>query len=284
MTFELLKPDSLSEAVELVARQRDRARILGGGTDLIVQIKKGAVEPEILISLEKVAELNFISREENGLNIGTMVTAASIQKAELIQTSAPVLAQAAATLGNPLIRRTATIGGNLCNASPSADFAPALLVLDARVRIVNAHGNRVVNLEDFFVGPRHTILSAEDILARIMVPPMPPHSRAVYLKSTRSCGADLAQVGVAVMVTTDGPVIRDIRIALGAVAPTPIRARKIEEVLTGRRWNDEMLEDVCEMVCDEASCISDVRCSASHRDKLINVLTGRAVYQAAQPA
>lgn len=282
MTFELLKPCSLSEAVALCTQHRGRARILGGGTDLIVQIKKGALEPEILIGLEKVAALDFISHEENGLNIGAMTTATTIAKAELIRVNTPVLAEAASTLGNPLIRRTATIGGNLCNASPSADFAPALLVLEAQVKIVNAQGDRFMDLEDFFVGPRQTVLSAGDILARIIIPPMPPCSRAVYLKSTRTCGADLSQVGVAVMAVMAGPVIRDIRVALGAVAPTPIRARRIEAALTGQQWTNELIDDVCEMACDETSCISDVRCSASDRNKLTNVLAGRAVRQAVQ--
>jgi carbon-monoxide dehydrogenase medium subunit len=282
MTFKLMTPRSLGEVLVLYAQYRERARILGGGTDLVVQIKKGAVDPEILISLEKVAELNFISREENGLNIGAMTSAASIQKAELIRVNAPVLAEAASTLGNPLIRRTATVGGNLCNASPSADLAPALLALGAKVKIVNARGERVVDLEDFFLGPRKTVLEPGDIMTRIIVPAMPPHSRAVYLKSTRTRGADLAQVGVAVMAVMDGPVIRDIRVALGAVAPTPIRARRTEAGLTGRQWSDGLIDDVCEMVCDEASCISDVRCSAGHRNKLINVLAGRAVHQAVQ--
>jgi aerobic carbon-monoxide dehydrogenase medium subunit len=278
---EILAPTSLHEALALASRHGEKAKIMGGGTDLIVQIKKNAVDPGMVISLENVAEIDFISHEESGLHIGAMTAVSTIEKAPMVRNRCSMLSEAAAQLANPLIRRKATIGGNLCNASPAADLAPALLALGARLKIQNAAGERVVEIEDFFVGPGKTVLKPDEILTRIIIPDPAPHAKGVYLKNKRSGGADLSIVGVAVLTTMHENTIQDIRIGLGAVAPTPIRARETENRLRGRVPSEGILEEVCLKTSAEACCISDVRCTADYRNKIIAVYLKRAILQTA---
>jgi CO/xanthine dehydrogenase FAD-binding subunit len=278
---EILSPSSLQEALSLCAKHKEKARVLGGGTDLVVQIKKNAIDPDVLISLENVPELNFISHEENGLNIGAMTTVSAIERSPMVKSRFPILSSAASMLATPLIRKKATIGGNLCNASPSADLVPALLVLGASLKIRSAGGERVVRIEEFFRGPRQTVLTPGELLTRIVIPAPAPRTNGAYLKTRRTEGADLALVGVAVMTTMAKGKIEEIKIGLGAVAPTPIRARQTENRLRGRAPDERVLEEICLGATSEACCISDVRCTAGYRDKLIGVLVKRAILQSA---
>jgi len=285
MTLNRLTPFSMDEALALCSKHREKAKIIGGGTDLMVQIKKNTLPAEVLIGLENIRGLRVISYDQSsGLSIGAMTSVEAIEKSALVMKEAAVLAAAAGTLGNPLIRKTATIGGNLCNASPSADLAPACLVLGAKLKIAGPEGEKVVDIDDFFTGPGETILAPDEILTQIIIPPLPAQARGVYLKSTRSKGADLAQVGVAVMVAPAGGLIEDIKIALGAVAPRPIRAKRAEEALRGKEWDDRTIEEACRLASLEASCISDARASAAYREKLIPVMLERAVKQAVAAA
>ena len=281
---EILSPSSLQEALSLCAKYKEKAQVLAGGTDLVVQIKKNAVDPDILIGLEDVPELNFISLEENGLNIGAMTTVSAIEQSEVIRSRFPILSSAASMLATPLVRKKATIGGNLCNASPSADLVPALLVLGASLKIRSAAGERIVKVEEFFKGPRQTVLAPGELLTRIVIPAPAGNTKGVYLKTRRTEGADLALVGVAVMTTMDQGKIGEIKIGLGAVAPTPIRARETEKRLRGRAVDERSLDEICINATSEACCISDVRCTAGYRDRLIGVLLKRAILQSAGAA
>jgi aerobic carbon-monoxide dehydrogenase medium subunit len=278
---EILSPSSLQEALSLCAKYKEKAKVMAGGTDLVVQIKKNAVDPDILIGLEKVPELNFIGLDENQLNIGAMTTVSAIEQSPMVKSRFPILSSAASMLATPLIRKKATIGGNLCNGSPSADLVPALLVLGAGLKIRNAGGERVVRIDDFFKGPRQTVLNPGELLTRIVIPAPAPNATGVYLKTRRTEGADLALVGVAVMTTMAKGKIEEIKIGLGAVAPTPIRARETEELLRGRAPDEGILEEICLRATGEACCISDVRCTAGYRDKLIGILIKRAILQSA---
>ena len=210
-----------------------------------------------------------------------MTPVSVIEHSQIIKTRYPILAEAAAKLANPTIRRKATIGGNLCNASPSADMVPALLALGAKVKIVGADGERVLELDEFFLGPKKSALAPGEILARIIIPRAAEAGRGVYLKSTRSGGADLAVVGVAVVTVMDGQTVKDIKIGLGAVAPTPIRAKLTEGQLKGKVLNESLLDEICLNTSSEACCISDVRCTAEYRDRLIGILVKRAIRQTA---
>jgi carbon-monoxide dehydrogenase medium subunit len=197
-------------------------------------MKRGDDVPDYLINMEGLEDLEYIRHDDKaGLRIGARTPIYAVVESSLIRDRFEIIANAARTLGTPTIRRQATIGGNLCNAAPSADMAPALIVLGAQLKTEGGDGQKVMAIEDFFTGPGETNLKRNEILTEIQVPDPIPNSKMVYLKQTRTRGADLALVGVAVMAVVDSNVIQDVKIALGAVAPTPIRAKKAEAILKG---------------------------------------------------
>jgi carbon-monoxide dehydrogenase medium subunit len=273
-------PQSLKEAISLLVEHGDKAEVIAGGTDLLVRMKKGDDLPDFFISLEGIRELDYTRHtQEDGLRIGALTPIHSIINASVIKDRFGVLADAAAKLGTPTLRRQATIGGNLCNAAPSADMAPALMVLGAQVKIQGRNRQKTMPIEEFFAGPGQTRLGSKEILLEIHVPNPLPHSEAIYLKQTRSQGADLAIVGVAASAIMDGEIIKDVKIALGAVAPTPIRAKKAEEILKGKKPDDKILEACGAAASLESRPIDDVRSSADYRKKLVKVLVKRAIKQ-----
>jgi len=282
---KVLTARSVKEAVSFLSEYGEKARFISGATDLSMQLKRGEAAPECLIRLGEVRELDFITHDESGgLRVGALTTVGEVANSPLIRSKFSILAQAAGMLGTPAVRNQATLGGNLCNAAPSADTAPPLLVLGAAVKIVGKGGEKIVPLEDFFVGPGQTILGRDRLLTEIRVPNIPAHSGGAYLKQKRRQGADLAVVGVAALVVMRGEVLEDVKIALGAVAPTPIRARKAEEILKGRKPDPDLLEKSGQTAAGEASPIDDIRGSADYRRELLAVLTKRAVAQAIQQA
>ncbi len=278
--LEHFAPRSLKEAISLLREHGDKAEVIAGGTDLLVRMKKGDALPDFFISIEGIQELDYIKDDiKDGLRIGARTAIRSIANSTLIRERCNIIADAAGMLGTPTIRNQATIGGNLCNAAPSADMAPALMVLGAQLKFRGGDGHRVMPVEGFFTGPGQARLGGNEILTEIQVPNRPSGYRAIYLKQTRSRGADLAIVGVAALVIMDGEIIKDVKIALGAVAPTPIRAKEAEEILKGKKPDDKILEACGEAASLESSPIDDVRSSAAYRKKLVKVLVKRAIKQ-----
>lgn len=278
-------PKSIKEAISLFSELGGKAKVISGGTDLLMQMKQRELLPECMISLGDIPDLDYIQYDEiRGLKIGALTHVVNIENSPLIRSKFRILAQGASLLGTPAIRNQATIGGNLCNAAPSADMAPPLLVLGAMVKIEGAAGEKIVPLENFFTGPGQTILGNNHLLTEIQVPNLLPRSGGVYLKQTRSQGADLALVGVAALVVMEGKILRDVKIALGAVAPTPIRAKRAEEILKGNELNNILLEASSQAAVNETEPIDDVRSSADYRRKLVALLTKRAVTQAVEQA
>jgi len=281
--IEYFAPESIQEAILLLSKYAERAKIIAGGTDLLVQMRKEATLPDFLINIGGICNLDYINYDEtNGLMIGALTTISSLESSTLIQRKFSILARTASKLGTPVIRNRATIGGNICNAAPSADISPALIVLDAKVRIVGADGEKTVSIEDLFTGPGQTIIKPDQMLTEIQIPDLPPQSGGVYIKQTRRQGVDLAVAGVAALVTMEGNILRDVKIALGAVAPTPIRAKSAEGILEGKRLDDRLLEEADQAASHESSPIDDVRSSADYRRKLVTALVKRAVRQAVQ--
>jgi carbon-monoxide dehydrogenase medium subunit len=273
-------PKSVKEAISLLSDHGEKAEVIAGGTDLLVRMKRGDAFPDYLINIEGLKELEYIRYDEKkGLRIGARTPIHDIVESPLLEDKFDIIAQAARTLGTPTIRRQATIGGNLCNAAPSADMAPALIVLGAQLKIEGSEGQKVMAVEDFFIGPGETKLKRNEILTEIQVLDPIPGSRAVYLKQTQTQGAGLALVGVAAMIVMENDVITDVKISLGAVAPTPIRAKKTEATLKGKKQDDSLLETCAEAALQESSPIDDVRSSADYRKKLIKVLVKRALEQ-----
>ena len=274
--FDYLAPRSLAEALELLS-DRPEAIPLAGGTDLLVQVKEGSRPLETLLSLKRVAELQQYLHN-GALTFGSTVTVGRIAADPQIQQAYAALAMGAGLIGSVQIRNVATVGGNLCNAAPSADTAPPLLVLGAQAVIASAQGERAIPLEEFFRGPGRTALQAGELLKAIIVPQPTKGSGSFYLRHTPRARMDLAVVGVAAAVTleTNGTIV-DARLALGAVAPMPLRARQAEALLTGQILTDELWREVGATAAQEAEPIDDQRASAEYRRHLVDVLTRRAL-------
>ena len=282
MRFQYLEPTEIDEAVSLLVKHSVNARLLAGGTDLIVQMRRKSVRPEFVIDMKRISGLDNISQKEgNGIRIGALTKIRGIVTSPIIREGYPVVSQAAAKLGCVAIRNVATIGGNICNASPSADMLPALIGLSAVVRIVGPSGERSLRLEEFFMGPGITVLEQGEILTEIYVPEMQPRTGTVYIKHRIRKALDLAVVGVAAVIplSPDGSV-RDPRITLGAVGPTPLRARGAEAVLADKIPDRAMIDQCAETATKEISPITDARASAEYRKKMVRVFTRHAVEQA----
>ncbi len=280
-TMNYLKPATLKEVCTLLSSYKGRAKLMGGGTDLKVLIRNGETAPEYLVDLTGIAELSFITGDADGVKIGALTTMKQIEHSPLMQEKFPILSQSAGQMGSPQVRNTATIAGNLCHAAPSADMAPALLALEAAVKVCDRGGERIVPLEKFFIGPGKTVLRDDEILCEIQVPPLPASSRGVYLKISARAALAIAMAGVAVVVTTENGTgrIAAARIAMGAVAPTPMRAYKAESILAGREPDTGLFEEAAQAAAEEARPISDIRCSADYRRRMVAVLVKRALEQ-----
>jgi len=280
MRFNYLEPATIKEAVSLLSKYDGKARAIAGGTDLLVQIRGKTIKPEYVVDIGYIPGLDYINYDEKqGLSIGALATIRAIEKSDKLCRIYPVISQAAGLLGSVAIRNVATIGGNLCNAAPSADTAPPLIGLSARARIIGPGGERLVSLEDFFTGPGETVLKAGELLLEIRVPVPLPGTKGVYLKHGRSA-VDLATVGVAVVMALEsGGVCRDVKIVLGAVAPTPMRAKKAEGVLRGKKVEPALVEEAAQVASGEAQPITDVRASAEYRREMVKVFTRRAIGQ-----
>jgi carbon-monoxide dehydrogenase medium subunit len=278
-------PKSMEEAISLLSQYGDKARVISGGTDLVVQMKRTGLVPDCLINISGIPDLDYVRYDlTNGLRIGALTSIGQVANSPLLREKFSVLAQGAGLLGTPAIKNQGTIGGNLCNAAPSADIAPPLIVLGAVAKFAGPDGEKIVPVEDFFTGPGVTIMKQNELLLEIQIPNPRPYSGGAYLKQTRGRAADLAVVGVAVLVVMDKESIGDVRIALGAVAPTPIRAKKAEVILKGMKLDDKLLDESSQAASYESKPIDDVRSSADYRKRLVAVLTKRAVLQAVQQA
>ena len=286
--FDYFEPTTLSEASSLLTYYGKDAKILAGGTDLLVRMKRQVLTPRYLINLKRISGLDTITVSDGALRIGALATIRAVHTSSVVREHWGVVAEAAQKMASMQVRNLATIGGNLCNAAPSADMAPALIGLGASVRIVGPSGERTVGLEEFFVGPGATVLGEGEILTELIVSRPRPKTGAVYIKYAIRKAMDIALVGVAVVTTLDASSKRldDVRVVLGAVAPTPLRARRTEEVLRGRAvpLEDVALGEAAEIAMEEAKPISDVRASEYYRRKLVGVLVRRATSQALERA
>ncbi len=279
--FEYYEPESLSEAVSLLGRFNGQASVLAGGTDLLIEIKEQIRFPDYVIDIKKIPGLDHLTYEDRvGLRIGALVTARAVETFPVVTEKYAGLAQAVIELGSIQVRNRATVVGNLCRASPSADTPPPLIADGAMVTIFGPEGERELPLEDFFTGPGQTVLANDEILKEVAVPSPPPRAGKVYIKHGRRKAMELATVGVAVTMTLKGDVCDQIQIVLGAVAPTPIRARSAEDTLVGTLINENAIEAAADAAMEESRPISDVRSSAEYRREMVRVLTGRAVGEA----
>lgn len=279
--FEYIAPKTMEEALSLLSRYKGRARVIAGGTDLVPKLRRREIKaPDYIIDLKGIPNLDYIKYDEgSGLRLGALATIHAVETSPVVRERFAVLLQAAESMASPQVRNRGTIAGNICNGVPSADTAPALLTLEARLRLISPKGERTVGIEDFFTGPNQTVLGDEEVLQEIQVPDLPPSGKGSYLKLTPRRAMDLAIVGVAVVVMADDGVCKDIRIALGAVAPAPFRARKAEDIIRGKGFSAEAIEKAAEVAASEAKPIDDHRASAEYRREMVKVLTKRAIKQ-----
>jgi len=291
--FTYFAPTTLDEALALLAEHGREARVLAGGTDLLLRLKTGQWRPRYIVNIKRVPGLDEISFDPaSGLRLGTLVTAASLARSEVVQAHYPALAQGAGVMASAQIRNLATVGGNLCNGAPSADLAPPLIALGGLAVVLGPDGQRQVPLDEFFLGPGQTALEPGELLVGVTVPLPQPGSGAVYLKHSPRRAMDIAVVGVAVAMTKSqkshpapagspdpAAVCEDVRIVLGAVAPTPLRARRAEELLRGQEITGERVAEAARTTAQEARPIDDVRGSAWYRRRMVEVLTRRGLTQ-----
>ena len=283
--LEIYQPTSLREASRLLKDKGAGGRFLAGGTDLVIAIKEKGLIPKYVVDLKRVPGLSGIRENNDGsITIGALTTMRDIEIDSLLNKKYPFLCQSAAEVGSIQIRNRATVGGNMANATPSADVAPSLIALNATAKIVDVGGERMAALEEFFRGPGQTIMRPDEILTEIIIPKTNPQLLGEYIKFSPRDMMDLAYVGVAVAyVIAAAKRCSNVRIVLGAVAPTPIRARDAEALLEGQPLTEELAAKVAAIAAQESKPISDVRSSAEYRRAMVEAMTKRALLNAAVP-
>ena len=318
--FEYVEPKTIEEACSLLSTYREQAKVLAGGTDLLVMMKQKVVTPGYLLNIKRVPGLDDITDDKDGLRIGTLTTLSNIESSSKIRQRFPMLSHAAGRVAARQIQMTATIGGNLCLDSKcwyynqsqnwrrsreacikrggdichvvkggkrcyavlSGDTIPALLALGAKVKIVNAGGGRLVSVEDFFTGVGETpnVLKPEEMVTEIQVPNLPPKARGSFMKQSLRGAVDFAVADVAAVITMEDSLCKEARIVIGSVGPAVVRAREAEEILKGKKMTDEVLDEAGKAAVKGVHLVSGAQSSVYYRRKIIHALTKRAIKQA----
>jgi carbon-monoxide dehydrogenase medium subunit len=269
--FDYLKPKSLSEALTVLAQSKNAA-ILAGGTDLIDLIKENVVEPDVVVDIKGLDALNHIKFENDILLIGAGVTFANLIESDIIQNKFPVIVELAKTVASVGIRNRATVVGNICSAVPCMDSGPLLCAYDATIRVAGSKGKRNISTSEWFVGPRKTSLQKGEIVTGVSLP-LPAKHAGCWVKLGRYTGEDLAQVNLLILALGDST----FRVSFGAVAPIPVRAKKIEQLLNGQSITPSMIEKAKQLIEEEIKPITDVRASKEYRMHMAKVMFERGL-------
>jgi CO/xanthine dehydrogenase FAD-binding subunit len=280
-------PNTVDEAVKLLAEHGEQARALCGGTDLIIQLRAGVRRPEYIVDIKNIREMRRIEFSmQHGLRLGAAVSCVEIYENGDMHKYYPGLTEAAHLIGSLQIQSRASVGGNLCNGSPAADTTPALIALAAKCRVVGPSGERMVPVEDFCVAPGRTVLKPSELLVEFQIASPARNSSDAYLRFIPRNEMDIAVVGVGASVTLDlnDDRISDARIGLAAVGPTPIFAREASQALVGKRINDDEIERAAQLAIAAASPIDDMRGTAEFRRHVTGVLTRRVLAKALERA
>ncbi len=270
--FNYFKPETVEEALTLLSNYENPA-ILAGGTDLVVNLKEEVETPKVVIDIKGLQELEKIEFKNNNLFIGALVTFSELVESELINEKFPLIMESSKTVGSVGIRNRATFVGNICSAVPSMDGGPPLCVYDAEVIVRSLNGERKIPISDWFQAPRETAINRGEFVTHISIPyPGKKHS-GCFVKLGRYSGEDLAQASVAVIAFSDN----NYRVAFGAVAPVPVRARRIEDLLNGKVLNDSLVEKAINIIPEEISPITDIRASKEYRMHMCKVMFERGI-------
>ena len=276
-TFEYIKPRSLDGAIDALNKY-ENAFLLAGGTDLLVGMKYDSIKPKCIIDIKEISRMNTFEFSD-GWRFGALTTVRDIEVSDRLRQTMPFLSQAAKALGSIQIRNRATIGGNLCNASPCANFGEMFLAMDAMLRIISKDGERQMALQDFFTGPNQTVLKKDEVLTEIMVPEDAGRAEGIFLKHSAGKSNDLGLVNIAVILHREPgkDLCKKIAIAMGAVAPTPMRAKQAEAILTNNKLTPDLISRAAEKASDEAAPISDFRASADYRRSLVRAMVSKGI-------
>jgi carbon-monoxide dehydrogenase medium subunit len=278
--MDYFEPKTVGEAVSLLAKYGAEAKVIAGGTDMLVDMKYKE-EPGCLINIKKLPRLSSIQENGGSLRIGALTTIRDLETSAVVREKLPVLWESAHQFASLQIRNTATIGGNICRASPSGETLAPLLVLEAAGKCAFTDGEKTQPFTSFFQGPGKSVLGSTGLLTEIDVPYPAAGSKGVYLKHAVRGAMDIAMVGVAILVTPDGAKnsVQDVRIGLGAVAPTPVRASKTEALLRGKPLTAALIREAAAMAATESNPIDDQRSSAENRRWIVEALTRRGLAQ-----
>ena len=271
--FEYYKPKDFGELSELLIQYKTKAKILSGGTDLVVRIKDGFEFPEIVIDIKSISELKELKFDGKDLFIGATVTFNELIESDVVKEKFPLLWEAAKSVASTGIRNRATLAGNICSAVPSLDSGPALLVYEAEVILKSNNGERKVNINDFFLGPRKTVLKEDEFVYGVNVPLPQKKNGGSYVKLGRYNGEDLAQVGIGILILEGN----EYRIAHCAVGPVAARAKKIEQLLNGKPLDDSLIEEAKKLIEQEISPITDIRATKEYRIHMAKVMFERGL-------
>jgi CO/xanthine dehydrogenase FAD-binding subunit len=274
--FEYLAPETLAEALDLLTENKNKkARILAGGTDLIVKMKTTPLKVSYLINIKGIPELNFINAE-NGLKIGAIVPLSRLEKLEEVKTRYIALWEGIKSMATIAVKNMGTIAGNICNASPAADTVPPLIAYGAELKLMNKKEERVVLVEDFIIGVGETILAEDELVSQIYLPPISENSGAAFSKKSR-VKADIAKINLAVYLRREGKLCKDCRIVLGSVAVKAIRAKSAEHLLIGALMKENLIDQVALKAAEEIEPIDDIRSTAEYRTDLARVMVAEAI-------
>jgi carbon-monoxide dehydrogenase medium subunit len=274
--FDYVRPRSVADAVGALARPG--ARLLAGGTDVVPWLRDGLIAPDLLVDIKAIPDLAHISVDDGRLEIGALATFSDLIDSALVGSLAPMLIEMASHVASGGVRNRATLVGNLCSAVPSLDAGPALMVFDTWLLVTGPEGDRRISIDDWFVGPRCTrIASGEIVTGASLALPSTEHAGA-FLKLSRYSGEDLAQANLAIRVSAD----LEYRLAFGAVAATPVRARGVEALLDGHELDESQVQAACDLVVDEIAPITDIRATASYRTHMCRVMLRRGLWAATQ--
>ncbi len=278
--FEYYAPDSIAEACQLLSQFGPRAKVIAGGSDLVIKMKKDLLAPEVLVSVKNLDQMKKIEYAAGkGVIVGARATHNDLYKSKVLAEKFASVSNAAGQMADNQVRNIGTLGGNISNAVPSADLPPIFIALNATVKLTGVKGERTMALEDLFAGPGKIVATQDELITEVVIPDQ-KMTGSNYIKfGLRKSGA-LAVVGVAVAVQIENNVIKDARVALGAVAATPMRAKKTEEFLKGKTVSDEVLAEAGIIASGECKPISDIRASAEYRTDLVRIFTKRALRKA----
>lgn len=278
LNAEFYKVADMKEACALLSQYGEKARILAGGTDLMVAVNRKLLSPEVLIYIGS-SGLDYIKAEGDNLVIGAATTYTEIARSALVSERAPLLAEAVKSIGSPAIRNMGTIGGNLVNASPAADAAVALLALGARLKLVSANRERNVDVEAFFTGPGETVLQSNELVQEVIIPSQTAGSKWAWHKLGKRKTNILSVISVAIVLQMDSGISSQIRIALGSVAPTPLLAKRAGALLEGKQLDGALIEEAAKAASQETTPIDDVRATAWYRRRACEALVKRFLSQ-----